>query len=49
MTVTANNELSTKSLREIAEDIRAMYENMGNGYQNFLAYIAEIDNNHNHQ
>ena len=41
MTVRANNELSTKTFKEIAEDIHKMYANMGNGVDNFKKFLVE--------
>ena len=41
MTVNANNELSTKTFREIAEEIHQMYTNMGNGVDNFKQFLVE--------
>lgn len=41
MTVNANNELSTKTFKEIAEDIHQRYANMGNGIDNFKKFLVE--------
>ena len=41
MTVSAKNELSNKTLAEIAEDIHQMYLNMGSGIDNFEKFLSE--------
>ena len=41
MTVKADNTMSTRTFKEIAEDIHQMYANMGNGVDNFKKFLVE--------